>query len=164
VKGEDRTRKRAFISVMALLVAALLIVAAKTAYDYGNAPLKDALADAQVEQYFAEHPGTFCTFEGVWQDWEHDETITLGCLEVKGRIRAGSYKSQMGPRATSNFSMTGTYDVDSDSCIRVVGKDRDGKNVKFTALISVEDVEYPTQMIFDNEKGQESFFIWKRKE
>jgi hypothetical protein len=164
VKGEDRTRKRAFISVMALMVAALLIVAAKAAYDYGNAPIKDALADAKVEQYFAEHPGPFCTLEGVWQDWERDETITLGCLEVKGKSREGSYSSQMGPRATSNFSMTGTYEVDSDSCIHVVGRDREGKNVKFTSPISVEDVEYPTQMIFVDEKGQEGFFIWKRRE
>jgi hypothetical protein len=149
---------------MALLVAALLIVAAKTAYDYGNTQLKDALADAQVEQYFAEHPGTFCTFEGVWQDWERDETITLGCLEVKGKIREGSYRAEMGPRATSNFSMTGTYNIDSDSCIHVVGRDREGKNVKFTSPISVEDVEYPTQMTFVDETGQEGFFIWKRKE
>jgi hypothetical protein len=150
---------------MAVLVAALLIVAAKTAGDYRNAPVKDALADAEVEQYFAEHPGPFCTFEGVWQDWERDETITLGCLELKGKhIREGSYSSELGPRATSNFVMTGTYDVGSDSCIRVIGKDREGKTVKFTALISVENVDYPTQLIFVYEKGQEGFFIWKRKE
>ena len=80
MKGEDRTRKRAFISVLALLVAALLIVAAKTAYDYGIAPLKDALADAQVEQYFAEHPGTFCTFEGVWQAGNMTKQLRLAVL------------------------------------------------------------------------------------
>jgi hypothetical protein len=60
--------------------------------------------------------------------------------------------------------MSGTYDVDSDSCIRVTGKDREGKDVKFTAPISVEDVEYPTQIIFVDDKGEKGFFIWKRKE
>ena len=149
---------------MGVLVAALLIVAAKTGYDYQNIPVKDALADAKVERYFAEHPGPFCTFEGVWHDWERDETITLGCLELKGRIREGRYSSQMGPRATSNFSMTGTYDVDGDSCIRVIGKDREGKHVKFRVLISVEDLEYPTQMIYVDETGERGLFIWKRKE
>jgi hypothetical protein len=93
-----------------------------------------------------------------------EETITLGCLEVKGDIRQGSYSSAMGPRATSNFSMSGTYDIDSNSCIHVVGKDGEGKARNFTALISVEDVEYPTQMIFVDEKGQKGFFVWKRKE
>ena len=144
-------------------MAALLFLAAKTAYDhwtYWNVPVKDALADA----YFAERPGPFCTFEGVWHDWERDETITLGCLEVKGGIREGSYSSAMGPRATSNFSMSGTYNIDGDSCIHVIGKDREEKNVKFTALVSVENVEYPTQMYVIDEKGKKGFFIWKRKE
>jgi hypothetical protein len=104
VKAEDRTRKRAFISVMALLVAALFIVAAKTAYDYGNAPLTDALADAKVEQYFAEHPGPFCVLEGVWHDWERDETMTLGCLEIKGHCNF--YVRVRKSRATRNFSAT----------------------------------------------------------
>jgi hypothetical protein len=149
---------------MAVLAAALLIVAAKTAYDHRNTPIKDTLADAKADLYFAEHPGPFCTFEGVWYDWERDETITLGCLEVTGNHREGRYSSAMGPRATSNFSMSGTYDIDSDSCIRVTGKDREGKSVKFIAPISVEDVEYPTQIIFVDDKGQKGFFIWKRKE
>jgi hypothetical protein len=77
----------------------LLTVAAKTVYDYRHGPVESARADARTETYFAEHPGPFCAFEGVWYDWEHDETITLGCLELKGDIREGSYRSAMGPRA-----------------------------------------------------------------
>ena len=111
----------------------------------------------------AEHSGPFCAFEGVWYDWEDDETITLGCLGVKGNIREGSYSSAMGPRATSNFSMSGAYDI-AGSFMQVIGKDRQGKNVKFTRLIYVEDPEYPTQMIVIDEKGEGSFYIWQRKE
>src|SRR5215469_15103085 len=110
MKGNGRTQG-GFSFVMAVFVAALIIVAAKTAYDYRNAPVKGALADAQTETYFADHSGPFCAFEGVWYDWEDDETIRLGCLEVKGNIREGSYSFAMGPRATSNFSMSGAYDI-----------------------------------------------------
>ena len=70
----------------------------------------------------------------------------------------------MGPRAISNFSVSGTYDIDSNSCIHVIGKDREGRNVKFTAVISVEDVEYPTQMILVDKTGRQDTYIWKRKE
>jgi hypothetical protein len=161
--GNGRARKNGFSYVMAVLMAALLIVAAKSAYDYGNGPVESALADARMETYFAEHPGPFCAFEGVWYDWEHDETVTLGCLEVKGDIREGSYRSAMGPRAPSNFSMSGTYDIDPDSAMQVIGKDPQGKDVKLTTLIYVEDKEYPTQMIVIDEK-EKRVYIWKRKE
>jgi hypothetical protein len=164
LKGNGQTQGKGFICVMAGLVAALLILAAKTVYDYRNGPVTGALADATAEAYFAERSGPFCTFEGVWHDWERDETITLGCLEVKGDIREGSYSSAMGPRATSNFSMSGTYDIDIDSCIHVVGKDGEGKARNFTALISVENVEYPTQMFVIDDQGKKGFFVWKRKE
>ena len=83
---------------------------------------------------------------------------------MKGNIREGSYSSATGPRATSNFSMSGTYDIDGDSCMRISGKDREGKDVKFTTLISVENKEYPTQMIFIDEEGQKGLYVWKRKE
>ena len=97
MKGKGRTQGKGFSYVMALGMAALVIVAAKTVYDYRNGLVKGALADARIERYFAEHSGPFCTFEGVWYDWEQDETIKLGCLEVKGNIRQGSYSSAMGP-------------------------------------------------------------------
>ena len=150
--------------LMAVLVAAPLILAAKAVYENRNGPVTDALADATAEAYFAERPGPFCTFEGVWHDWERDETITLGCLEVKGDLREGSYSSAKGPRATSNFSMSGSYDLDSDGSMKVIGKDREGKDVKLTTLISVENKEYPTQMIFIDEEGQKGLYVWKRKE
>jgi len=161
------TQGKGFSCVMAVLVAAMLILAAKTAYDYWyywNGPVTGGHADAKAKAYFAERSGPFCTFEGVWHDWERDETITLGCVEVKDDSREGSYSSAMGPRATSNFSMSGTYDIDSNSCIHVIGKDGEGKARNFTALISVENVEYPTQMIFVDEQGQKGFYVWKRKE
>ena len=163
-KFQNLTQGNGFICAMAVLVAALLVLAAKTVYDYRNGPVADAFADATAVAYFAERSSPFCTFEGVWHDWERDETITLGCLEVKGNIRRGSYSSAMGPRATSNFSMSGTYDIDGDSCMRISGKDREGKDVKFTALISVENKEYPTQMILIDEEGQKGLYVWKRKE
>src|ERR1700755_1217488 len=96
--GKDRTQGKGFGYVMAVPMAALLIVAAKTVYDYGSAPFKGA--DARTETTFAEHSVPFCVMEGVWNNWEEDETITLGCLEVKGNIREGSYSSVTGPRAT----------------------------------------------------------------
>ena len=163
MKGKGRTQGKGFSCVVAVAMAALVIVAAKTASDYWNAWVKDAHADARTETYFAEHSGSFCAFEGVWYDWEDDETITLGCLEVKGNIRGGSYSSAMGPRATSNFSMSGAHDI-AGSFMQVIGKDRQGKNVKFTRLIYVEDPEYPTQMIVSDEKGDRGFYIWQRKE
>ena len=164
MKGKGRTQGKGFSYVMAVAMAALLIVAAKTLFDYGNGPVRRAHADARTETYFAEHPGPFCAFEGVWYDWEDDETITLGCIEMMGNIRGGSYRSAMGPRGTSNFSMNGTYDIDPDSSMRVIGKNREGKDVKFTTLIYAEDEEYPTQMVVIDEKGEGSFYIWQRKE
>ena len=164
MKGEGRTQGKGFSYVVAVAMAALVIVAAKTASDYWNDWVKGAHADARTETYFAEHSGPFCAFEGVWYDWDDDETITLGCIEMKGNIRGGSYRSAMGPRATSNFSMSGIYDIDSDSSMQVIGKDREGKDVKFTTMIYVEDKEYPTQMIVIDEKGEGSFYIWQRKQ
>jgi hypothetical protein len=101
--------------------------------------------------------------EGVWHDWEDDETITLGCLEVKGNIREGSYSSATGPRATSDFSMSGTYDLDSDSSMQVIGKDREGRGIKFTTPIYVDDTEYPTQMIVIDKRGGKSLHLEKKR-
>ena len=148
---------------MIVAMTALLIVVAKTFYDFRNDPAKGAQADARTERYFAAHSAPFCAFEGVWYDWEDDETIMLGCLEVKGNIREGSYSSTMGPRGISNFSMSGTYDIDYSS-MQVIGKDREGKGVKFTSQIYVENEEYPTQMTIIDKEGQTGFYVWKRKE
>jgi len=163
MKGNDRTQGKGFGYVMAIPMAALLIVAARTVHDYGN-PLFKGAHDARRETYFTEHSEPFCVMEGVWYNWEEDETITLGCLEVKGNIREGSYSSTTGPRATSNFAMTGTYDIDTDSSMQVIGKDGEGKRVKATTLIHVDDTEYPTQMIVIDRKGERGLYIWKRKE
>jgi hypothetical protein len=102
--------------MMTVAMAVLLILAAKTFSDYRNDWVKGAQTDARTEAYFAEHSGPFCTFEGDWYDWEDDQTITLGCLEVKGNIREGSYSSAMGLRATSNFSMSGMTSTLTASC------------------------------------------------
>ena len=154
---------KGFSYVMAIGMAALVILAAKTFSDYRDDWVKGAQADARTATYFAEHSGPFCAFEGVWYDWEDDETITLSCLEMKGNIREGSYRSATGARATSNFSIDGTYNIDSDSSMQVIGKDRDGKTVKFITMIFVEDSEYPTQMIVIDEKGEGSLYIWQKK-
>ena len=164
MKGKGRTQGKAFSYLMAVAMAAPLIVPVKAVYDYGTGSVKAAPANARIEAYFAMHSRPFCEFEGVWYDWEQDETITLGCLEAKGDIREGSYSSAMGPRATSNFSISGTYDVDSDDCIHFTGKDGGGKDRKFTALISVENKEYRTEMYAIDEKGNQQLFIWTRKE
>ena len=58
--------------------------------------------------------------------------------------------------------MSGTYDIDSDSFMLVIGKDSDGKAIKFGTMIHVENKEYPTQMIVIDEKGEESLYIWQR--
>lgn len=153
---------KGFNCVMAVAMVALAIAAAKTADDYRNDWVKGAQADPRTEAYFAAHPEPFCALEGVWYDWDDDETITLGCLEVKGNIREGSYTSATGPRATSNFSMSGTYDIGSGSFMQVIGKDRDGKAVKFTTMIHADDKEYPTQLIVIDKKGEENLYIWQR--
>src|SRR6516225_2485983 len=91
MKGKGRTQGKGFNYVVAVAMAALVILAAKTASDYWNDWVKGAEADARTEAYFAAHSGPFCAFEGVWYDWDDDETITLGCLGVKGNMREGSY-------------------------------------------------------------------------
>jgi hypothetical protein len=158
-----KSQQTGFNCVLAVGIAALLIAAAKTGFDYRNAWVADAHAAARTEMYLAAHSEPFCAFEGVWNDWERDETITLGCLEVRGNIRHGSYSSTTGPRATSNFSISGIYDIASDSSMQVVGKDRDRKVVKLTKLITVEDEEYPTQMIVIDKMGEKGFYVWQRK-
>ena len=160
-KSKGRTQGKGFGYVIAVPMAALVIVAAMTIYDFTNVTFKGAQADARTATYFAEQSGPFCVMEGVWHNWEEDETITLGCLEVKGNVRQGSYSSATGPRATFNFAMTGTYDLDSDDSILVVGKTREGMRVKFSKAIHVDDTEYPTQMILIDQTRERSVYIWK---
>ena len=159
---------RRFLTCFGAGLALCLVIAgpssAKTVYDYANGPFGNAPfqgINARPATYLAEPSEPFCLMEGVWHDWEKDETITLGCLEVKGNIREGSYSSATGPRATSDFSINGTYDLDTDSAMQVIGKDREGRFVKFTIQINVDDTEYPTQMIVINKKGEKSLYIWK---
>ena len=155
---------KGFSYVLAIGMAALLtLVGGEDFSEYRDDWVKGAQADARTATYFAEHSGPFCAFEGVWYDWEDDETITLSCLEVKGNIREGSYRSATGARATSNFSINGTYNIDSDSSMQVIGKDQDGKTVKFITMIFVEDSEYPTQMIVIDKEGEGSLYIWQKK-
>lgn len=160
----DQAHGNAFGYVIALPVAALIIAFAVTAYDYGNALFKGARANAKAETFSAEHSGSFCVMEGVWHNWEDDETITLGCLKVNGNLREGSYSSVTGPRATLNFSISGTYDLDFDDSMLVIGKSKEGKRVKFSKAIYVDDTEYPTQMILIDKKGGRGVYIWKRQE
>ena len=112
MKGKGQTQGKGFGYVMAVPVAVLLIVAAMTVYDYRNAPFKGAQADARTATYFAEQSGPFCVMEGVWHNWEEDETITLGCLELKGNIREGSYSSATYARQSNEYNCT------SSSCLR----------------------------------------------
>ena len=164
MNGKNRSQGKGLKYFMAISMAALLIAGAKSVYDYRQGPLKGVREDPRTARYLAEHSGPFCAFEGVCHNWDSDETIALGCLKVKGNIREGSYSSEMGPRATSNFRVSGTYDLDFDSSMQVAGNDRNGKRVHFTTPIYVEDTEYPSHMILINKKGESGFYIWKRKE
>ena len=164
MKGNGPTQGKGFGYVMAAPIAVFVMVVGMTVYDYRNAPFNGAYGDVKTAAYSAEQPKSFCVIEGVWHNWEEDETMTLGCLEVKGNVREGSFSSATGPRATFNFAMTGTYDLDSDDSILVVGKTREGKRVKFTKRIHVDDTEYPTQMILIDQVREKSVYIWKRKE
>src|SRR5262249_61169957 len=134
-KGKGQTLGKGFGYLMAAAMAVLFIVAATN--EYSRDPFE--VAHAAASTYSAERSGPFCVMEGVWHNWEDDETIALGCLEVKGKIREGSYSSAKGPRATSNFSISGTYDLGSDSSMQVIGKDREGRGFKFTTPIYVDD-------------------------
>jgi hypothetical protein len=166
LKSTDQTPQQDFIAIAGalFLAAAMLLVGVKSSNNREHAAEK-TLEDTRIDRYFTKYAGPFCILEGVWHDWERDETMTLGCIEIKRRhLRQGIYKAETGPRAATNFSVTGTYDIGSDSSIRAIGKDREGKTVRSTTLIAVEDLEYPTQIISVDEDGQPGFFIWKRKE
>jgi hypothetical protein len=167
MKGKSQTQGKGFGYLMAVPIAVLVFLAAKTVYDYAYTPFGYARFQgitARPATYLAEPSEPFCLMQGVWHNWEKDETITLGCIEVKGNIREGSYSSATGPRAVSNFSIKGTYDIRSDSSMRIIIKDRQGKGVEFNVPIYVDDTEYPTQLVFVDKEGEKNLYIWKRKE
>src|SRR5262245_20243214 len=84
MKGKGQAQGKGFGYVMAVPIAVLLIVAANGVYDYMNAPFKGAHETARTEGYSAQQSRPYCVMEGVWHNWEKDQTITLGCLEVRG--------------------------------------------------------------------------------
>ncbi len=120
--------------------------------------------DARAAAYFELHSEPDCRFAGAWHDWERDEWMTLGCLEVKVQHREGSYSSATGPRATLQVSMQGTYWIDGAGFLNVARQDSKGKNRDFIVPISVDRVEYPTQICFAKTTegfACTAFFIWK---
>ena len=56
MKGKRRTQGKGFSYMMAVAMAALFILAAKTASDYWNDWVKGAEANARTEAYFARIP------------------------------------------------------------------------------------------------------------
>src|SRR5262249_49931326 len=153
---------KGFGYLIAVPMAALVLGMAMSVHDYIYSSFKGAHANAGTESYSAGQSEPFCLMEGVWHNWEEDITITLGCLQVKGNAREGSYSAVTGPRSTSNFAMAGGYDLDSDGSMLIIGKSSEGKSVKFTTTIYVDDTEFPTQMILTNKKGDRVVYIWKR--
>ena len=122
-------------------------------------------ADARTAAYFQQHSEPDCRFKGAWQDWERDEWMRLGCLEVKVRHREGTYGFATGPRATLQVSMQGTYWIDGGGIFHVARRDGEEKNHDFSVPIAVDRAEYPTQICFaETTEGIActAFFIWKK--
>jgi hypothetical protein len=93
--------------------------------------------------------------------------MKLGCLKVEVDHREGSYSSATGPRAISQVSMQGTYRIDGEGFIHIAGQDSGRKHHDISTPISVENVEYPTQLCFaETTEGIActAFFIWKTVE
>ena len=79
--GKDRTQGKGFGYVMAVPMAALLIVAAKTVYDYGSAPFKGA--DARTETTFAEHSVPFCVMRVFGITGKKTKRLRLAALRCE---------------------------------------------------------------------------------
>jgi hypothetical protein len=147
-------------------IAGLAVLTATTFYNTRK-EIGQVLSDARASAYFEQYSEPDCRYEGTWHDWERDEWMTLGCLEVQGDHREGSYSSATGPRAISQVSMQGTYRIDGEGFIHIAGQDSEGKNHDISAPISVENDEYPTQVCFaETTEGIActAFFIWKKDE
>ena len=150
--------------ITTMVIVGLVILTAATfrsaRKEIGQASLADKTAT-----YFEQHSEPDCRFKGAWHDWERDEWMTLGCLEVKVQHREGSYSFATGPRATLQVSMQGTYWIDGGGILHVARQDSEGKNHHFSVPISVENAEYPTQICFaETTEGIAciAFFIWKK--
>jgi hypothetical protein len=151
--------------ITTMVIVGFAVLAAAT-FHSARKEISQALpADAMTAAYFERHSEPDCRFKGAWQDWERDEWMTLGCLEVKVQHREGSYSFATGPRATLQVSMQGTYWIDGGGILHVARQDSEGKNHDFSVPISVERVEYPTQICFaETTEGIActAFFIWKK--
>ena len=153
--------------ITAMVIAGLAVLTATTFYNTWKEIGQVMPADARASAYFEQYSKPDCRFEGTWHDWERDEWMTLGCLKVKDDHREGSYSSATGPRAISQVSMQGTYRIDGQGFIHIAGKDSKGKHHDISTPISVENVEYPTQLCFaETTEGIActAFFIWKTDE
>jgi hypothetical protein len=147
-----------------MVIVGLAVLAAAAFHSARKNISQTSPVDAMTLAYFEQHSEPDCRFAGAWQDWERDEWMTLGCLEVKVGHREGSYSFATGPRATLQVSMQGTYWIDGGGILRVARQDSDGKNHDFRLPISVDRTEYPTQMCFaETTEGVActAFFIWK---
>ena len=153
--------------ITAMVIVGLAVLGATTCYNTWKEIGQVVPADARASAYFEQYSEPDCRFEGTWHDWERDEWMTLGCLKVKDQHREGSYSSATGPRAISQVSMQGTYRIDGEGFIHIAGQDSEGKNHDFSAPISVENTEYPTQVCFaETTQGIPctAFFIWKKND
>ena len=150
--------------ITTMVIVGLAVLTAAT-FPSARKEIGQALpADATAAAYFERYSEPDCRFKGAWQDWERDEWMTLGCLEVKVQHREGSYSSATGPRATLQISMQGAYWIDGGGILRVARRDSEGKNHDFSVPISVENAELPTQICFaETTEGIActAFFIWK---
>jgi hypothetical protein len=150
-----------------IVIVGLAVLTATTFYNTWKEISQVVPADARALAYFEQYSEPDCRFEGTWHDWERDVWMTLGCLKVKDEQREGSYSSATGPRAISQVSMQGTYRIDGEGFIHITGQDSEGKKRDFSAPISVENCEYPTQVCFaETTEGIActAFFIWKKDE
>src|SRR3954454_1110656 len=150
--------------ITAMVIVGFAVLTAATSYNTWNEIGQVAPFDERASAYFEQYSEPDCRFEGTWHDWERDEWMTLGCLKVKDEHREGSYSSATGPRAVSQVSMQGTYRIDGEGFIHIAGQNTEGKSHNFNAPISVENIEYPTQVCFtETTEGISciAFFIWQ---
>jgi hypothetical protein len=150
--------------ITSMVIVGLAVLAAATFHSARKKIGQSLPSDAMTAAYFEQHSEPDCRFAGAWQNWEPDEWMTLGCLEVKVQHREGSYSFATGPRATLRVSMQGTYWIDGGGILHVARRDSEGKNHDFNVPISVDRDEYPTQICFaETTEGSActAFFIWK---